>query len=108
MIEKDVRELSVQADNLAAVDVLAAGFPCQSFSQAGNRIGFEDPRGTLFFDIPRLINEYQPEKRPALVILENVPYLLHGANGGWFDQIRRALRRAGYWFREEDVLDGEC
>ena len=101
MIEKDVRELSVQADNLAAVDVLAAGFPCQSFSQAGNRIGFEDPRGTLFFDIPRLINEYQPEKRPALVILENVPYLLHGANGGWFDQIRRALRRAGYWFREE-------
>ena len=101
MVEKDVRELSVQADELVAVDVLAAGFPCQSFSQAGGRQGFEDSRGALFFEIPRLIKEYQPEMRPVFVVLENVPYLLHGANGDWFDQIRRALRHAGYWFREE-------
>ncbi len=101
VVEKDVRELSVQADNLATVNVLAGGFPCQSFSLAGNRNGFEDPRGALFFDILRLIKSYPPEKRPALVILENVPYLLHGENGGWFDQIRRALRQAGYWFRKE-------
>ena len=101
VIEKDVRELSVQTDGLAVVDVLAAGFPCQSFSQAGGRRGFEDPRGMLFFEVPRLIEEYRPEEQPSLVILENVPYLLYGAEGVWFDQVRRALRRAGYWFRQE-------
>ena len=101
LIKKDVRELSVQADGLTEVDLLAAGFPCQSFSQAGGRLGFEDPRGALFFEIPRLIEEYQPEKRPSLILLENVPYILQGEKGTWFDRIRRALRRAGYWFREE-------
>ncbi len=101
VIEKDVRELSVQADGLTAVHVVVAGFPCQSFSQAGGRRGFEDPRGALFFEIPRLIEEYRPEERPSLVILENVPHLLYGADGIWFDQVRRSLRRAGYWFREE-------
>ena len=100
-VEKDVRELSAVADRLNEVDLLAAGFPCQSFSQAGSRRGFEDPRGGLFFEIPRLIEEYKPAQRPRLVILENVPYLRYGAKGIWFDQVRRALRRAGYWFRED-------
>ena len=101
VLEKDVRNLSVQTDDLTSVDVVAAGFPCQSFSQAGNRLGFNDPRGKLFFEIPRLIGEFAPLKRPKLLVLENVPYLLHGSNKDWFDQVRRALRRAGYWFREE-------
>ena len=101
LIEKDIRELSVQADGLAEVDVLAAGFPCQSFSQAGSRRGFEDPRGRLFFEIPRLLEEFVPELRPRLVILENVSHLVHGAEGAWFDQVRRSMRKAGYWFREE-------
>ncbi len=101
LIEKDIRDLSARTDGLAEVDVLAAGFPCQSFSQAGSRLGFEDPRGRLFFEIPRLIAEFGPEKHPRLVILENVPHLLYGAERAWFDEIRRALRRVGYWFREE-------
>lgn len=101
LIEKDVRELCVQADGLDEVDVLAAGFPCQSFSQAGSRRGFEDPRGKLFFEIPRLIAQFDPERHPRLVILENVPHLLYGAERMWFDQVQRALRRVGYWFREE-------
>ena len=101
LIEKDVRCLSMQSDGLTNVDVLAAGFPCQSFSQAGSRRGFEDPRGELFFEIPRLLEEFEPDLRPKLVILENVPHLLHGAEKAWFDEVRRALRRAGYWFREE-------
>ena len=63
LVEKDVSELSVQADDLAPVQILAAGFPCQSFSQAGGRLGFEDPRGALFFEIPRLIEEYEPDER---------------------------------------------
>ena len=101
LIEKDVRELSVQADGLTKVDVLAGGFPCQSFSQAGSRRGFEDPRGRLFFEIPRLLEEFNSEQRPRLVVLENVPNLLYGADRTWFDEVRRALRRAGYWFRED-------
>ena len=100
-VEKDVRNLSVEADGLAAVDVLAAGFPCQSFSQAGGRLGLEDPRGRLVFEIPRLLTEFEPDQRPPLIILENVPYLLYGAGKAWFDSIRRAIRRAGYWFRED-------
>ena len=101
LIEKDVLSLSVEADRLPAVDVLAAGFPCQSFSQAGGRRGMEDPRGKLFFEIPRLVTEFKPDQRPSLIILENVPYLLYGAGKAWFDSIRRAIRRAGYWFRED-------
>ena len=101
LIEKDIQSLSVFGDRLETVDLLAAGFPCQSFSQAGSRRGFDDPRGKLFFEIPRLLSEFAPEQRPRLVVLENVPHILHGANGTWFDEIRRALRRAGYWFRKE-------
>ncbi len=82
------------------VDVLAAAFPCQSFSQAGDRRGFDDPRGALFFEIPRLLRGWSEEERPKIVILENVPHLAQGADGAWFDTVRKELRRAGYWFRE--------
>lgn len=101
VVERDVCDVAVAKDNLERVDVLAAGFPCQSFSQAGNRRGFDDPRGQLFFEIPRIIEEFQPESRPLLVILENVPHLLVGAHKSWFDQVQRALRKSGYWFREQ-------
>ena len=101
LVEKDVCDLSVKLDSLTPVDLLAAGFPCQSFSQAGGRKGFEDRRGALFFQIPRLIEEYASEEQPSLVILENVPHLFYGAEGIWFDEVRRSLRRAGYWFRED-------
>ena len=100
-IEKDVSDLSVAGDSLPPVDLLSAGFPCQAFSQAGDRRGFDDPRGQLFFDIPRILGEFDVHLRPKLLLLENVPNLLGGANGIWFDQIQRTLRRAGYWFRRE-------
>ena len=100
-VQKDARNLSAKSDRLSEVDVLAAGFPCQSFSQAGSRQGFDDERGKLFFEIPRIISEFEPEARPRLIVLENVPNLLYGAERSWFDQVRRVLRRAGYWFREE-------
>ena len=73
LIEKDVRELSVRMDRLTTFEVLAAAFPCQSFSQAGSGRGFDDARGAMFFEIPRLIEEYRPEERPSLIVLENVP-----------------------------------
>ena len=100
LFRKDVSDLRVDADKLAPVDVLAAAFPCQSFSQAGDRRGFDDPRGSLFFEIPRLLQEWTENERPRLVILENVPHLRHGEGGAWFDRVRKELRAAGYWFRE--------
>ncbi len=48
LYEKSIEDLSVVSDNLEPVDVLKAGFPYQSFSLAGNKLGFEDPRGKLF------------------------------------------------------------
>ena len=107
LIEKDIRNLSVAKDKLEPVDVLHAGFPCQSFSQAGSRAGFDDERGQLFFELIRLINEFGINK-PAAVVLENAPYLKWGAGGTWFLEVTRQLQRAGYWFREssaQELLD---
>ena len=99
VFERDVSDLSVKADQLEPVDVLMAGFPCQSFSQAGDRRGFRDRRGKTFLEIRRLIEEFVECEKPLLLVLENVPHLLYGAGGAWFDDVRRELRRAGYWFR---------
>ncbi len=99
LLERDIRALRVAADELLDVDLLAGGFPCQSFSQAGARRGFSDPRGETFFEITRLVEEFEPIRRPSLLLLENVPHLLYGAKGLWFDHTQRALRQAGYWFR---------
>lgn len=103
-IEKSICDLDAIEDRLGGVDILAGGFPCQSFSQAGERNGLDDPRGALFFEIPRLLKAMEVQDRPRLLILENVPHLLYGAGGEWFDQIQRALRRAGYWFRQSACL----
>ena len=67
---EDVRE--ADPDEMPDFDLLCGGFPCQSFSIAGHRGGFADPRGTLFFEIARLT----AAKRPAYLLLENVPYAL--------------------------------
>ena len=106
LIQKDVRELSVAKDKLEPVDVLHAGFPCQSFSQAGSRAGFDDERGKLFFEIIRLIKEFKSDK-PAVVVLENAPFITMGEGGQWFLEIARQLQQAGYWFRDSNaqVLD---
>ena len=97
--EQNVREL--RAADLDPVDLLAGGFPCQSFSQAGERRGFDDPRGKTFFQIPRLLKEWEPRERPKLLLLENVPYLLYGAEREWISKVQGALLDAGYWFRED-------
>jgi DNA (cytosine-5)-methyltransferase 1 len=104
LIEKDIRKLSVSKDKLEPVDVLHAGFPCQSFSQAGSRAGFDDERGRLFFEVIRLINEFKRNK-PAVVVLENAPYLKWGAGGAWFLEVTRQLQGAGYWFREKNAQE---
>lgn len=101
LIKKSIADVSVKGDNLEPVDVLHAGFPCQSFSQAGERKGFDDPRGKLFFEIIRIIREFG-DKKPAILVLENAPFLRYGEGGAWFLALQREIQRAGYWFRPEN------
>jgi DNA (cytosine-5)-methyltransferase 1 len=81
-------------------DLLCAGFPCQSFSVAGQRKGFEDTRGTLFFEICRITEA----KRPRLLLLENVKGLLYHDRGRTFSVILKSLEDLGYWW-EYQVLN---
>ena len=74
-------------------DVLCAGFPCQAFSIAGNRKGFADTRGTLFFDIEKIIEKH----RPKVVFLENVKNLVSHDKGNTFKTIIEILeQKLGY------------
>lgn len=73
-------------------DILCAGFPCQPFSISGKRLGFEDTRGTLFFDIARIAKE----KRPAVLFLENVKNLLSHNKGETIKQMVSILDDIGY------------
>lgn len=104
LLEKSVTDVDVVRDKLESVDILHAGFPCQSFSQAGERKGFEDPRGKLFFEIIRIIEQFG-EKKPKVLVLENAPFLRYGEGGAWFLEIQRAIQRAGYWFRPENAQE---
>lgn len=83
-------------------DLLCAGFPCQSFSVAGKRKGFEDTRGTLFFEICRIAEA----KRPSLLLLENVKGLLSIERGQVFHKILQSLEELGYWV-EWQVLNSK-
>jgi len=80
------------AKELPDFDLVVGGFPCQSFSIAGKRLGFKDTRGTLFFDIARIIKE----KRPKYLLLENVKGLLSHDNGRTFRTILSTLNELGY------------
>ena len=73
-------------------DLLCAGFPCQAFSIAGRRGGFEDARGTLFFEVARLVKD----KRPSYFLLENVPGLLSHDKGRTFHTILSTFSELGY------------
>lgn len=104
LIEKDVRQLSVRGDHLEPVDVLHAGFPCQSFSAAGARKGFDDDRGMLFFEIIRLVKEFG-KRKPGVIVLENAPNIIMGGGGAWFREIKKQLQLAGYWFRDANARE---
>jgi DNA (cytosine-5)-methyltransferase 1 len=81
--DKSIEEFSVVGEELKPVDVLTAGFPCQPFSVAGAKLGFDDSRGRSFFDIVRLIREFGKE-RPKLLLFENVPHMLTHDRGRTF------------------------
>ena len=82
----------INETELPDFDILVGGFPCQSFSIAGKRKGFEDTRGTLFFDIARILRA----KRPSYFLLENVKGLLSHDSGSTFKTIITTLTELGY------------
>ncbi len=90
LCEGDIRTVDVAT--IPEHDLLCAGFPCQSFSIAGKRRGFEDTRGTLFFEICKVIRA----KRPGYLLLENVKGLLSHDDGTTFQTIIRTLDELGY------------
>lgn len=89
----DIR--TVDARTIPDHDLLVGGFPCQAFSVAGKRAGFNDTRGTLFFDVARILKE----KRPRYFILENVKGLLSHENGETIKTIFTVLADFGYVFQ---------
>ena len=82
----------IETGGMPDFDLLCAGFPCQAFSIAGKRRGFEDSRGTLFFEVARLA----AAKRPPYLLLENVPGLLSHDKGRTFYTILGTLSELGY------------
>lgn len=79
-------------DTMPDFELLCGGFPCQAFSLAGNRRGFGDPRGTLFFELARLAEA----RKPPYLLFENVPGLLSHDGGRTFATILNTLDRLGY------------
>lgn len=91
----------VDAEDIPAHDVLCAGFPCQAFSKAGNRLGFEDStKGTLFFDICRILEYHHPK----YALLENVRNLASHDHGNTWKVIRNRLENLGYNLLPEPLI----
>lgn len=82
------------------VDLLTGGFPCQAFSYAGKRLGFEETRGTLFFELARAVKEIQP----LVFMAENVKGLLEHDKGRTIETIKNVISELGYTLIEPQVL----
>lgn len=92
-VRPDTRSITiVPTSDIPDHNLLVGGFPCQAFSIAGKRRGFEETRGTLFFDIARILKD----KRPRYFVLENVKGLLTHDSGKTFQTILRVLTDIGY------------
>ena len=93
LLEGDIKR--VNPNDIPDFDVLVAGFPCQAFSIAGKQRGFEDKRGSLFFEIERVVEK----KKPKVIFLENVKNLQEHDDGKTFNKIFASLAQFGYSVR---------
>ena len=82
----------IDEKDIPSHDILLAGFPCQAFSIAGKRLGFEDTRGTLFFEVARIIKYHKPK----ILFLENVKGFVNHDNGNTFRVVKETLEEMGY------------
>lgn len=99
VVEGDISNIDFSVVN-EKVDILTGGFPCQAFSYAGKSLGFEDTRGTLFFEMARAIKELQPK----VFLAENVRALLTHDNGNTLRVIKEIIDELGYQLVEPKVL----
>lgn len=100
IINKDIHDISFQ-EYYNKVDLLSGGFPCQAFSSAGHKKGFEDTRGTLFFEFARAIKEISPK----VFIAENVKGLLNHDKGKTFNTIKDVIEQLGYILIDPRILN---
>lgn len=99
VVEGDISE--VDFSNIQEeIDIITGGFPCQAFSYAGNSLGFEDTRGTLFFDMARAIKELKPK----VFMAENVRALLTHDEGKTLEVIKNVINELGYTLIDPKVL----
>lgn len=95
---------SIDSADIPDHDVITAGFPCQAFSIAGRRLGFEEARGTLFFEIARIIDA----RRPRALFLENVKGLINHRGGETLSIILKILRDdLGYYVPDPKVMNAK-
>lgn len=95
-VKLDNRDIhNIKASEVPDADIIMGGFPCQVFSIAGYRKGFADKRGTLFFELLRIINA----KRPRVIFMENVKNLISHDNGNTFKVIKEALVQSRYYIK---------
>lgn len=88
---------NVKGSDIPKIDILTGGFPCQPFSVAGYRKGFDDDRGNLFFQIMRLVDEMEANNnKPRVIFLENVKNLKTHDKGNTFRVIKETLETKGY------------
>ena len=93
----------IRTEELPDFDFLVGGFPCQAFSNSGFRGGFDDTRGTLFFEIARILKD----KRPTYFLLENVEGILYNNKGKTFKRILEILASLGYYVKWEILSSKE-
>lgn len=101
LTEGDIKDINPK--DIPDFDILTAGFPCQAFSVAGYRKGFDDDRGNLFFEIIRILKE----KKPKAIFLENVKNLENHDKGNTFNVIRTELKKLGYHIKHEVLNTAE-
>ncbi|EOA2604479.1 DNA cytosine methyltransferase [Enterococcus hirae] len=100
--ERDIHEVTKDMSVVPEANLVIGGFPCQAFSIAGYRKGFEDERGDLFFELLKIINE----KKPDAIFVENVKNMVTHDHGNTFKVIREALVMSNYFIKWK-VLNGK-
>lgn len=97
----DITKESTKSKIPVNFDILCAGFPCQAFSLAGKKLGFEETRGTLFFDVAEILRRYQPKA----FFLENVKGLVIHDKGRTFKTILNTLDEVGYVVPDPEIVN---